>query len=69
MRRRILNQYRTELGRRVWCEYARGERRYGTRNNLMSYSVRSDEKASSVMCGGRINYLLEVYECSFICNV
>ena len=62
MRSKILNQYRTELGRKVWGQYALGERKYGTRHNLMAFSWRPDVKASDVMRGGQINYLLEVYE-------
>lgn len=62
MRCRILNQYRTELGRKVWGKYAKGERSYGTRHNLMSYSCRPDKKATSVMAGGQVNYLLIAYE-------
>jgi hypothetical protein len=62
MRSKILNQYRTELGRKVWGQYACGERKYGTRHNLMAFSCRPDFKTSSVMRGGQINYLLEVYE-------
>ena len=52
MRSKILNQYRTELGKKVWCQYALGERKYGTRNNLMAFSCRPDFKTSSVMRGG-----------------
>lgn len=62
MRKRILNQYRTELGKKVWKEYSLGERKYGTRCTLLAYSCRPDAKTSSVMSGGQINYLLEVYE-------
>lgn len=62
MRSKILNQYRAELGRKVWGQYACGERKYGTRHNLMTFSCRPDFKTSSVMRGGQINYLLEVYE-------
>ena len=62
MRSKILNQYRTELGRKVWGQYACGERKYGTRHNLMAFSCRPDFKTSSVMSGGQINYLLEMYE-------
>ena len=62
MRSKILNQYRTELGRKVWWQYALGERKYGTRDNLMAVSCRPDFKTSSVMSGGQINYLLEMYE-------
>lgn len=63
MRRvRILNQYRTEEGRKHWAEYAAGERKYGTRYNLMSYSCRPDKKTTAVMAGGQINHLLEMYE-------
>ena len=62
MRSKILNQYRTELGRKVWGQYALGERKYGTRYNLMAFSCRPDFKTSSVMRGGQINYLLEMYE-------
>ena len=53
MRRvRILNQYRTEEGRKHWAEYAAGDRKYGTRYNLMSYSCRPDKKTTAVMAGG-----------------
>ena len=52
MRSKILNQYRTELGKKVWCQYALGERKYGTRHNLMAFSCRPDFKTSSVMRGG-----------------
>lgn len=61
MRSKILNQYRTELGRKVWEQYACGERKYGTRHNFMAFSYRPDFKTSSVM-RGQINYLLEMYE-------
>lgn len=53
MKRKILNQYRTELGKKVWKDYARGDRTYGTRYNLMSYSVRPDYKTTAVMADGR----------------
>lgn len=53
MRSKILNQYRTELGRKVWGQYACGERKYGTRHNLMAFSCRPDFKTSSVMRGGQ----------------
>lgn len=70
MRRRILNQYRTELERKVWGEYATGERAYGTRYNLMAFPVRPDTKTTSVMGGAQINYLIEAYEsCGSLCNV
>lgn len=59
---RILNQYRTVEGKRHWREYANGSREFGTRNNLMCFSCRPDLKTSSVMRGGQINYLIEVYE-------
>lgn len=62
MRQRILNQYRTEQGRKVWRVYSKGERKYGTRSTLLAYSCRPDFKTSSVMSGGQVNYLLEVYE-------
>lgn len=64
MKRKILNQYRTELGKKVWKDYANGDRTYGTRHNLMSYSVRPDYKTTAVMADGRggVNILLEIYE-------
>ena len=52
MRSKILNQYRTELGKKVLGQYACGERKYGTRHNLMAFSCRPDFKTSSVMRGG-----------------
>ena len=61
-RTRILNQYRTEEGRKHWKEYAAGSRKYGTRHNLMSFSCRADKRAGPVMAGGQINYLIEMYE-------
>lgn len=69
MRRRILNQYRIELGRKVWGEYARGERAFGTRYNLMAFSVRPDAKTTSVMGGAQINFLIEMYEAGdYLCD-
>lgn len=69
MKCRILNQYRTELGRRVWKEYAKGNRTWGTRHNLMAYSVRPDDKTTAVMASGAggVNILLEIYEAD--CNI
>ena len=61
-RTRILNQYRTEEGRKHWKEYAAGSREYGTRYNLMAFSCRADLKTTAVMAGGHINHLLEMYE-------
>lgn len=52
MRYNILNQYRTELGRKVWRQYSLGDRTYGTRHNLMSFSARPDNKTTTVMAGG-----------------
>ena len=66
MRRKvILNQYRTEEGRKRWAEYARGIRTYGTRHNLMSHSARPDLKTTAVMAqgeGNQINLLIALYE-------
>ena len=59
---RILNQYRTEEGRKHWKEYAAGSREYGTRYNLMAFSCRADLKTTAVMAGGHINHLSEMYE-------
>ena len=54
-RTRILNQYRTEEGRKHWKEYAAGSREYGTRYNLMAFSCRADLKTTAVMAGGGIS--------------
>lgn len=59
---KILNQYRTEEGRKHWKEYSLGSRKYGTRHNLMSFSLRPDFKTTAVMAGAQINLLLEMYE-------
>lgn len=68
MKCRILNQYRTDLGRKVWKEYAKGDRTWGTRYNLMAFSIRPDDKTTAVMASGQggVNILLEIYETTII---
>ena len=66
MRKIIFNQYRTELGRKVWGTYSRGDRTFGTRHNLMAHSARPDRKTTAVMAcvggGNQINLLVEIFE-------
>lgn len=62
MRSKILNQYRTELGKKVWGGNTLAVNENTAQGTILWLFRAGPTSKRVLLCGGQINYLLEVYE-------